>query len=232
MAPAGARTGIVYSVAAVALGAAIVLAVPALRDALLAAVRGDTDEVREYPGGEGVTGMAVVLALILVHAVVFHPAEIVNAAAGYVHGFGVAFPLVLGGWVLSGLAAYALGRTAGRPLLVRLVGERRFGDAERLVQRGGISVLLAARLVPVVPFSLAGYVAGAARVPVGRYTWTTAVRTVPVTAAAVLLGHRLDGLALDDPALLGAVALFLALLLLARPLRRRPEPPTSERTEL
>lgn len=231
MAPAGARTGIVLSVAAVALGALVVLAVPALRDALLAAVRGDTNQVREQLRGEGVAGMAVVLALILVHAVVFYPAEIVNAAAGYVYGFEVAFPLVLGGWVISGLAAYALGRTAGRPLLVRLVGERRFADAERLVERGGIPVLLAARLVPIVPFSLAGYVAGAARVPVGRYTWTTAVGTVPITAAAVLLGHRLDGLRLDDPALLGAVALFLALLLLARPLRRRLQPPTSERTE-
>ena len=45
------------------------------------------------------TGALVIVALILVHAVVFFPAEIVNATAGLAFGFWVAFPIVMVSWV-------------------------------------------------------------------------------------------------------------------------------------
>ena len=78
-------------------------------------------------------------------------------------------------WVLSGLVAYWLGRIAGRPLAVRLAGEKRVAGAEQLIERSGAPALLLSRLVPFVPFSLVGYLAGAARVPCGatrgRRSW-------------------------------------------------------------
>jgi len=114
-----------------------------------------------------------------------------------------------------------MGRYAGRSLLHRLAGERRFGTAEATVLRGGATVLLAARLVPIVPFSLTGYVAGAARVPLRRFAWTTVVGFLPLTLVFVLLGSRLQSLSLSDPLLYMALAPILALLLLARPLARR-----------
>ena len=67
---------------------------------------------------------------------------------------------------------------------MRLAGERRVATAEGLIDRSGAPALLLSRLVPFVPFSLVGYVAGAARVPVWRYTWTTFVGVLPITAAA------------------------------------------------
>jgi len=93
--------------------------------------------------------LAILAALILVHAVVLFPAEIANTAAGLMYGFAVALPLVMAAWTVS---------------------------------------LLLARLVPFVPMSLVGYAAGAARVPLGRYTWTTVVGILPITAAATYLG--------------------------------------------
>jgi uncharacterized membrane protein YdjX (TVP38/TMEM64 family) len=63
-----------------------------------------------------------------------------------------------------------------------------------------------------VPFSLTGFVAGAAHVPVWRFTWTTAVGYVPITAYFIYLGSQLEGFSLEDPILwIGAVALLLAL---------------------
>jgi len=76
-----------------------------------------------------------------------------------------ALPLVMACWIASALLAYYIGRHAGRPLLYGLAGERRFLRLESAIDRGGASFLLACRLVPIVPFSLTGLVAGAAHVP-------------------------------------------------------------------
>jgi len=69
------------------------------------------------------------------------------------------------------------------------------------------------RLVPIFPFSLMCYAAGAARVPVWRYLWTTTVGYLPITAISVYFGTRLEGLSLTDPLVLGTAAALLALLL-------------------
>ena len=141
----------------------------------------------------------------------FFPAEIVNATAGLAFGFWVAFPLVMVSWVLSGLIAYWLGRVAGRPLAVRLAGERRVASGEQLIDRGGAPALLIARLIPLVPYSLVGYIAGAARVPVWRYTWTSFLGVLPITAAATYLGHAAGDFSASDPLLWGAIAVIVVL---------------------
>ena len=69
------------------------------------------------------------------------------------------------------------------------------------------------RLIPIVPFSLVSYAAGAARVPVWRFLWTTALGYLPITALAVYFGTRLEGLSLTDPLVLGSAAALLGLLL-------------------
>jgi uncharacterized membrane protein YdjX (TVP38/TMEM64 family) len=93
-----------------------------------------------------------------------------------------------------------------------------------MMERGGWPFLLVARLLPFVPFSLVGYLAGAARVPVWRYTWTTFVGVMPITAAATYLGHALDDLSASDPMLWVAVAVIVLLTALtvhsARRLKR------------
>ena len=119
--------------------------------------------------------------------------------------------LVMAAWIASLLLAYGLGAAAGRPLALRLAGRRRVELAERVVDRGGVAMLLLARLVPFVPLSLVGYVAGAARVPLWRYTWTSAVGIIPITAAATYLGHALDDLSLSDPLLWVAAAVVAGL---------------------
>jgi len=202
---------------AVALGAAvtavaIALAIPAVRDALGDALSGDTESVRADLRDSRAGGVAMVIALGMLHTVVWYPAEILDAAAGYVYGFGPALPLVMGVWMASALAAYYLGRHAARPFLYKLAGEQRFLRLERAIDRGGWSFLLACRLVPIVPFSLTGLVAGAARVPVARFAWTTLVGYIPITAYFIYLGSQLEGFSIDDPILwIGAVAMLLAL---------------------
>jgi uncharacterized membrane protein YdjX (TVP38/TMEM64 family) len=180
------------TLAGVALLAGLVFAVPALHDAAVAAIHGDTDEVRREIESLGVAGPLLIVVLALIHAVVFYPAEIVDAAAGLVYGFLPALALMMVAWLLSGLACFAIGRSVARPLLDRWLGAERFERTEARIERGGPKVLIAARLIPILPFSLVSYAAGAARVPVWRFTWTTAVGYLPITLISVYFGTKLD----------------------------------------
>jgi uncharacterized membrane protein YdjX (TVP38/TMEM64 family) len=180
------------TLAGVALLAALVFAVPALHDAAVAAIHGDTEEVRHQIHSLGLAGPLLIVVLALIHAIVFYPAEIVDAAAGLVYGFLPALALMMFGWLLSGLACFAIGRSVARPLLDGWLGAERFERAERRIERGGPKVLIAARLIPILPFSLVSYAAGAARVPTWRFVWTTGLGYLPITVISVYFGTKLD----------------------------------------
>jgi uncharacterized membrane protein YdjX (TVP38/TMEM64 family) len=203
---------VAVTLAGIAVMALGVVLVDPLRDAVSAAFRGDTAEVREEVRGLDFWGPLIILALCLIHSFVFYPAEIVDAAAGFVYGFGPALALVMAGWMLNGLTCWAIGRNVARPLLERLLGRERFDRTEAMIERGGASLLLGVRLVPIFPFSVISYAAGAARVPLARFVWTTALGYLPITAISVYLGTELESLHPTDPLVLGSVAALLALL--------------------
>ncbi len=209
------------TLAGFALLALLVLAVPELRHAFEAAIHGETAQVRQEIDQLGAAGPLLIIALTLIHSVVIYPAEIVNAAAGFAYGFFPALALVTVGWMTSALFCYWVGTRVARPLLDRWFGTERFERLERMIERGGITLLLALRLIPIVPFSLVCYAAGAARVPLWRFTWTTVVGYLPITALAVYFGTRLEGMQLTDPLVIGSVAALLALLLIGNWIVRR-----------
>ncbi|HEY5942330.1 MAG TPA: VTT domain-containing protein [Solirubrobacterales bacterium] len=200
------------TLAGIAVLAAIVVAVDPLHDAAAAAIQGDHDEVRDQIDSLGVGGPLLILALALLHSVVFYPAEIVDAAAGYAYGFWAAMALVMTGWMLNGLVCWAIGHRVARPLLDRWFGEERFERAERAIERGGATLLIAMRLIPILPFSIVSYAAGAARVPLWRFVWTTLIGYLPITAISVYFGTRLEGLSLTDPLVIGSALALLGLL--------------------
>jgi uncharacterized membrane protein YdjX (TVP38/TMEM64 family) len=215
------RLAIAMTIAAIGLAALAVLLIPALRESFGDAVRGDTAALRSELRALDAAGVAILYALILLHTVVWYPTEIINAAGGFVYGFWGGLALVWLGWTLQGILAWAIGREVARPLLRRLLGERRFDDAERMIEAGGVPLLLAMRLIPIAPFSLFSFVAGAARVPLWTFTWTTALGYLPLTAIFIYLGSRLDSLSVTDPLLLGGAVVLVLLLALSRPFARR-----------
>jgi uncharacterized membrane protein YdjX (TVP38/TMEM64 family) len=212
---------IAVTLAGIAVLAALVFAIDPLHEAVRAALQGDNEEVRRQIDRLGAAGPLLILALALLHAVVLYPAEIIDAAAGYAYGFFPALALMTVSWVLSGLVCWAVGRRVARPLFDRWFGSSRFDRVERAIERGGPSLLIALRLIPILPFSLVAYAAGAARVPMWRFVWTTAVGFLPITAIAVYFGTRLEGLSLTDPLVLGSAVALLALLAIGHRAARR-----------
>jgi uncharacterized membrane protein YdjX (TVP38/TMEM64 family) len=209
----GTWTGIAVTFAGILIAAAVVLSVDPLRDAVSDAVSGDTSSVRQDLRSLGdLEAALVVIALALIHTVVWFPAEILDAAAGYVFGFWPALLLIHLCWIASALVSYYIGRHAARPILYRVIGRKRFTRMEDAIEHGGATILLAARLVPIVPFSLTGIVAGAARVPLWRFTWTTAVAYLPITAYFVYLGSRLEEFSISDPIVwIGGILVLAAI---------------------
>jgi uncharacterized membrane protein YdjX (TVP38/TMEM64 family) len=207
----------------------LIVAVPELRHSVGLALHGHFKALRVYIHSLGAGGLALLLGLMVAHAVVFYPSEIITATAGYIYGFAPGLGFVLAGWLLSALLSYALGRTLGGPLLRSLLGDR-FSRLERAVADGGASLLLAGRLIPVVPFAFLGYAAGAMRVDVWRFSWTTVAGYLPLTALVTYLGSDARTLSLGSPlvwiAIAAAVLLIAAHWILGRRRRSRSIPTT------
>lgn len=211
------RAAILISLAGLLAIVALVVLIEPLRNAVGDAVSGDTESLREDLRGLGAGGVALVIAIAIAHSVIFYPTEILNAASGYVYGFWAALPLMMLAWLLNGIVCFLVGRNAARPGLLRLLGEERFVRYEGAIKGGGATLLLAMRLVPIVPFSLFSYVAGSADVPFLRFVWTTVIGYAPITALFIYLGSRLEELSLTDPILwAGAIALIGGLVVTRR----------------
>ena len=75
-----------------------------------------------------------------------------------------------------------------------------------------------------MPYNLVSFAAGATRVPLGRFTWTTAVGVMPLTALTALLGQRLQSPSFEDPVIWAVLGAVLLLVALARPVGRRLRP--------
>jgi uncharacterized membrane protein YdjX (TVP38/TMEM64 family) len=203
---------IAVTVAGLAAMALVVVLVDPLRDSVSALIQGDHEEVRNQIDELGFWGPVLILGLAVLHAIVFYPAEIVDAAAGFAYGFFPALALMMVGWLLNGVVCWAIGQSVARPLLDRWFGEERFERIERSIERGGATLLIAMRLIPILPFSIVSYAAGAARVPLGRFLWTTAIGYLPITALSVYFGTRLEDVSITDPLVIGSGLALLALL--------------------
>jgi uncharacterized membrane protein YdjX (TVP38/TMEM64 family) len=212
--------GVAVTLAGIALLALLIATIEPLRTGIGDAVQGDTGSLREDIRGLALGGVPIVIALALAHAVIWYPAEILDAAAGFVYGFWVSLPLVMGGWLLNAIVAYWIGRHAARPAIYRFVRQERFERLEQLAESGGVTLLLGMRLIPIIPFSLFSIVAGAAHVPVPRFMWTTAVGYLPITALFIYLGSRLEELSPTDPVLWIGAIVMIGLLLLTKRMHR------------
>jgi uncharacterized membrane protein YdjX (TVP38/TMEM64 family) len=210
--------------ATVLAGVGIILAVPWLRHAVDLCLHGNFAGLRIYVKGLGAGGLALLVGLMLMHAIVYYPTELVNATVGFVYGWSLGLGVALGGWLLSALLSYALGRLLAGPLLHSLLGDR-YGAFERAVRRGGTRLLLGYRLLPIVPFSFMGYAAGAADTSLWTFSWTSVIGYLPLTAAVVYLGSQAQSLSLTDPLVWVAVVLLLVLLVAAHRLAPAPTDP-------
>lgn len=173
----------------------ILLAIPDVRQPIAqltgAVSHGDGPAIRDLIRSYGPLAPAVSLALILLHTVVPLPAELLTLANGLAFGFWGGLAVSWTGFMLSALILYAAGRLWGYPLLERTISEHHRRRLDRWLNSEGAFPLIAARLVPLVPFNVVGLAAGAIRASLWTYTWTTGLGILPLGATVTLLGSRI-----------------------------------------
>jgi uncharacterized membrane protein YdjX (TVP38/TMEM64 family) len=135
------------------------------------------------------------LAFLAAHVVVTvlpFPRTAFTLAAGLLFGPVLGIVIALVASTLSAVIAVALVRAAGWQL-DRLVSHPRVDALNTRLQCRGWPTVLSMRMIPVVPFSVLNYAAGASAVRVLPYTLATIAGLLPGTAAIVVFGDALTG---------------------------------------
>jgi uncharacterized membrane protein YdjX (TVP38/TMEM64 family) len=176
------RRRVVAIAAATVILVALVLLVP-LPNAL---------QLRDWATSVGPWFPLTFLAAHVVVTVFPFPRTAFTLAAGLLFGPLLGIGIALAASTLSAVIALYLIRAAGWQL-DRLVRHPRVDALNtRLQQRGWLTVL-SMRMIPVVPFSVFNYAAGASAVRLLPYTLATIVGLLPGTAAVVIFGDALTG---------------------------------------
>jgi uncharacterized membrane protein YdjX (TVP38/TMEM64 family) len=140
-------------------------------------------------GAHPLAGPVVFVALAALSAMVaFFSSAVLVPPAVLAWGSARAGVLLWLGWLLGGVAAYAVGRWLGRPVVRWLVPAEQFGRYERrIVGRASLAGLVLFQMA--LPSEVPGYVVGVLRLPLARYLLALGIAELPFAAGAVLLGR-------------------------------------------
>lgn len=142
--------------------------------------------LREYPGtpllvvGAYIVGSLVLIPvtlLIVLTALTFDPVR----ASAY----------ALTGCLLSSVLTYGLGHVLGRDTVRRLAGSR-LNRVSRLLGRRGLITMIAARVLPLAPFTIINLVAGASHISFWDFLRGTFFGMLPGIVAITVFEHRLE----------------------------------------
>lgn len=157
------------------------------------------------------------------------PVNLLTAATILVFGPLAGGVYALLGCVLSAALVYEIGHRLPARVFARVAGAR----GERLRQRAighGVLAVALLRIVPVAPYSVVGYVAGAARIHRGDYLAGTALGMAPGVVLYALFVDRARAVLLDPHplawlALVAAIGLIVTAALVARARRATQDDP-------
>jgi len=133
----------------------------------------------------------LLIACMILHTLVPLPAELLAIAAGMMLGPVWGFLTIWVGAMLGAYLGFFLTRTFGYALMRRLADRKRLQRLQGWMNRTDIPLLLAVRLIPVISFNLVNFALGFTPVSWWRFTWTTGVGIIPVTAAMAGMGAHL-----------------------------------------
>jgi uncharacterized membrane protein YdjX (TVP38/TMEM64 family) len=165
--------------------ATAVAATGPLHRAILSVIAKAEPVVQEHP----VAGAVVYVLLSAISAIVFFfSTAVITPVAIEAFGPFAAFSLLWLGWIIGGMAAYAIGRHFGRPVVSWFVDPARIRDYERRAKR-----LVSFRHVLLfqltVPSEIPGYVLGLAGCRFRTFVIAMALGELPFAIGAVYLGE-------------------------------------------
>ncbi|MEU0216488.1 TVP38/TMEM64 family protein [Streptomyces sp. NPDC006265] len=160
-------------------------------------------EVRQWVDSLGMWGPVVFAVCYALAVTALLPGSVLTASAGALFGLPLGVAAVLVGATAGAALSFGLARWLGRPVVARYAGSGRLSRLDAYLTRRGFAAVLLVRLVPLFPFSVINYGAGAAGVRFSSYVTATALGIIPGTVVYTGLGGSLG-----DP---GSAGLWIAL---------------------
>ncbi|GAB3038349.1 hypothetical protein GCM10011376_35740 [Nocardioides flavus (ex Wang et al. 2016)] len=176
----------------------------------------DVRLLRERVDAAGPWGAAVFVAGYAVLCLLPAPKALLTALGGVLFGLWLGALLSWIAALTGAAAAFGLGRALGRDAVGRLT-RGRAERADRLLADHGFGAVLAARLTPVLPFTVINYAAGLTGVRWRHYALGSALGMVPGSLAYAALGAW----GTDPWGIFAGVAVLVALVVLGTVLGRR-----------
>ncbi|KAE8702865.1 SNARE associated Golgi protein family isoform 2 [Hibiscus syriacus] len=123
------------------------------------------------------------------------PASVLTLGGGYLFGLLVGFIADSVGSTLGAGAAFLLGKTIGKSLVVSKLNDYpQFRLVAIAIQRSGFKIVLLLRLAPLVPFSVLNYLLSVTPISFGEYMLASWLGMVPITLALVYVGTTVKDL--------------------------------------
>lgn len=151
---------------------------------LLAAVQADVSE-NPVRGG-----LLFVLAAALAAMLAFVSSSVLVPIAVYAWGQEITFLLLWLGWLVGGMASYAVGRFLGRPILRLMTSNWQVTHYERRISATA-PLALVFLFQFTLPSEIPGYVLGLLRYSFGRYLLVLGIAELPYALALTFLGDAL-----------------------------------------
>jgi len=186
---------------------------------LLAAVQADVSE-NPVRGG-----LLFVLAAALAAMLAFVSSSVLVPIAIYAWGQETAFVLLWIGWLVGGMASYAVGRYLGRPILRLMTSNWQVAHYERRISATA-PLALVFLFQFTLPSEIPGYVLGLLKYSFWRYLLVLGLTELPYALALTFLGGALilGNMIRFALVALGVVALLaFALYVLDRQLKERAQ---------
>ncbi len=196
--------------AGILLAASVVFVDPGLRHAVLGVFRLATIlRIRHVVRSMGVWGPVLVMGLMILHSVMFVPAEFITISSLVIFGpiWGLVYAWV--GAMLGASVSFGLARLWGRPVVTHFVSPGTLLRLDGFIQREGAVGMLTLRLIPLVSFNALNYAAGLTQMTWRQFLWTTGLGILPMEVLLALLYHSAHG---KSGAVIGLTVFGLALL--------------------
>ena len=144
---------------------------------------------RAAAGALFVAGYAVAAVLVV-------PGSILTLAAGFLFGLPLGAALASAGSVLGAAAAFSMGRAVARDWVARrAVAWPRFRALDAATLRDGFSIVLLARLSPLIPYTFLNYLLSVTAVRFKDYVLASWIGMLPITVIYVYMGSIAKSLA-------------------------------------
>ncbi|HTX98332.1 MAG TPA: TVP38/TMEM64 family protein [Mycobacterium sp.] len=172
----------------------------------------DIVEVRRVVSATGPAAPLTYVVMSAVLGALFVPGSILAAGSGLLFGPVVGIFVTLGAAVGTAIVASRIGRRAGRDSARALLGTKRSGRIDTLIDRHGLWAVVGQRFIPGTSDALASYAFGAFGVPLWQMAVGSFIGSVPrafvYTALGASIGNR------SAPLAYAAIAVWCATAIL------------------